>query len=496
MYLRMLVITVVSLFTTRINYRALGIDNYGIYNVVGSVIVFFSFINIGLTTATRRYITAELEQGDADSQRNVFSLAVWAHVFISFVILVLAETIGLWAVNHLLNIPEGRMFAANVVYQLSVFSAILQVMQAPFTAAITANERMNIYAYLSIVDVVLKLAAAYLVMVAPGDKLIVYAICIFVIGFTNIAINRFYCYRQFPMCKYKRPHNKKLLNEMFGYMGWNLCGQGTVVLANQGVTMLVNIFYTVAANAAMGVSNQITRIVHNLATNFQVAFHPQIIKLYVSENYSDLNTLVNRCSRISSYLVLLLLIPICFQVTNFLELWLGDYPEYAVEFCVYTLLAIFIDAMASPLWLLLGADKDIKKYQIIISVIYSFTFIGSWIVLKLGFAPYSTIIVRGIVLFVGTIARLFLVKEKVASFSILTWIKEVIGKSILVSLIPVASCFVIGLLNFDNLIVELIVKGGLSFGIICLSVFFIGLDKNEKKVVSSKIPVLNAISRY
>ncbi|MBO4417828.1 MAG: hypothetical protein J5801_06915 [Bacteroidales bacterium] len=152
--------------------------------------------------------------------------------------------------------------------------------------------------------------------------------------------------------------------------------------------------------------------------------------------------------------------------------------------------------MASPLWLLLGADKDIKKYQIIISVIYSFTFIGSWIVLKLGFAPYSTIIVRGIVLFVGTIARLFLVKEKVASFSILTWIKEVIGKSILVSLIPVASCFVIGLLNFDNLIVELIVKGGLSFGIICLSVFFIGLDKNEKKVVSSKIPVLNAISRY
>ena len=496
MYLRMLVILVVSLYTTRINYRALGIDNYGIYNVVGSVIVFFSFINIGLTTATRRYITAELEQGDADSQRNVFNLAVWAHVAISVLVLVLAQTIGLWAVNHLLNIPEGRMFAANVVYQLSVFSAILQVMQAPFTAAITANEQMNIYAYLSIVDVVLKLAAAYLVMVAPGDKLIVYAICICLIGFTNIAINRFYCYRHFPMCRYRRPHNKHLLREMFGYMGWNLCGQGTVVLANQGVTMLVNIFFTVAANAAMGVSDQVTRVVHNLATSFQVAFHPQIIKLYVSKNYSDLNTLVNRCSRISSYLVLVLLIPICFQVSSFLELWLGDYPEYAVEFCVYTLLTIFIDAISSPLWLLLGADKDIKKYQIIISVIYSFTFIGSWIVFKSGFPPYSAIIVRGIVLFAGMIARLFLVKEKVASFSIMKWVKEVIGKSILVSVIPVASCFVIGLLKYDNSIVELIVKGGLSFGIVCLSAFFIGLNTNERKAVSRKIPVLNAIIHY
>ena len=490
MYLRMLVIMVVSLFTTRINYRALGIDNYGIYNVVGSMIVFFTFINTGLTTATRRYITAELEQGSASSQRNVFNLAVWAHVLISIFILALGETIGLWAVNHLLNIPEGRMYAANVVYQLSVFSAILQVLQAPFTAAITANERMNIYAYLSIVDVALKLSAAYLVMIVAGDKLIVYAICICTIGLVNIAINRFYCSRQFPMCKYERPHGRKLLKEMFAYMGWNLGGQGMVVMANQGVTLLVNIFFSVAANAAMGVSNQITNIVHNFATNFQVAFHPQIIKLYVSKNYTDLNILVNRCSRISSYLVLVFLIPICFQVSDFLSVWLGDYPEYAVEFCVFTLLAVFIDAMAAPLWMLLSADKDIKKYQIVISIIYSFTFIGSWIVLKIGFVPYSVIIVRAIVLFTGMIARLFLVKEKVTSFSISKWIKEVIGKSFLVSCVPVASCFAIRLLDYDRPILELVMKGGLSFGVVCISVFFLGLKDEERIVILRKIPVV------
>lgn len=490
MYMRMLVIMVVSLFTTRINYKALGIDNYGIYNVVGSVIVFFTFINTGLTTATRRYITAELEQGDEESQRNVFNLAVWAHVLISILILILAETIGLWAVNHLLNIPDGRMFAANVVYQLSVFSAILQVMQAPFSAAITANERMNIYAYLSIIEVVLKLAAAFLVMVSPGDKLIVYAICIFVIGLVNIAVNRIYCYRSFSMCKYKRPHNKVLLKEMFGYMGWSLGGQGMVVLANQGVTMLINIFFTVAANAAMGISNQITNIVQSFATNFQVAFHPQIIKLYVSKNYSDLNTLVNRCSRISSYLVLIFLIPICFQIRNFLTIWLGDFPQYAIEFCVLTLFSVFIDAAAAPLWMLLSADKKIKKYQIIISIIYSLTFVGSWMALKLGFAPYSVIIVRIVVLMIGVVARLFLIKEKISTFSIIKWIKDVPIKTMWVSIIPIASCFLIQLLKIYNIIVELIIKAGFSFVAVCLSVFFFGLMKSERKIIISRIPFL------
>lgn len=490
MYLRMLVTMVVSLYTTRIVFHALGVDNYGIYNVVGSIIVFFSFINTGLTTATRRYITAELAEGTPESQQNMFNLSVWAHILISVIILVLAETVGLWAVNSLLNIPEDRMFAANVVYQLSVFSAILNVMLSPFTAAITAHERMSIYAYLSIMDVVLKLAVAYIVMITPGDKLIIYAICIFFVGFINVIINRLYCYRHFPMCKYKRPHNRALLKEMFGYMGWSLGGQGMVVLSNQGVTMLINIFFTVAANAAMGVSNQITHIVQGFASNFQVAFHPQIIKLYVSKNFSELNKLINRCSRVSSYLVLIFLIPICFQVSNFLALWLGDYPQYSVEFCVLTLLAVYVDATSAPLWMMLSADKNIKKYQIVISIIYSLTFFGAWIALKAGFPPYSVIIVRVLVLMIGVLARLFLLKEKVDTFSIVNWIKDVPLRSLVVVSIPILSCFAIKHIQIDNSVLELIGKSGLAFVITCASVFVIGLDKNERKMILSKIPVI------
>lgn len=487
MYLRMLVTMVVSLFTTRVVYQALGIDNFGIYNVVGSIIVFFAFINAGLTTATRRYITAELAQGNEESLRNVFSLSVWAHILISIVIIVLGETIGFWAVNNLLSIPADRMVAANVVYQLSVFTAVLNVMQVPYTASITANERMNIYAYISIIDIFAKLAVAYGVLYILGDKLIIYGLLLTVSSTIVIIIYGIYCHRSFPMCKYQKPKNCNLLKEMFGYMGWNLAGQGAIVLTNQGVTVLVNMFFNVAANAAMGVSNQITGIVTNFVTNFQVAFHPQITKLYVSKNFSDLIGLANRCSRISTFLVMMFIIPICFQVRNFLFLWLGDYPEYSVEFCVVTLIAILIDSMSAPLWMILSADKDVKRYQIVISSIYSLNFLGAWGVLALGFPPYSVIIVRVIVYVIAIAARLILVKERVEMFPIVQWLKEVPNKTITVSLIPGAFCFVINIINIDNKLVELLVKGGLAFLVTCLAIFFIGLYDNERKLILNKV---------
>lgn len=487
MYLRMLVTMLVSLFTARIVFQALGIDNFGIYNIVGSIIVFFAFINSGLTTATRRYITAELAQGDEESQRNVFNLAIWAHILIAFIIIVLGETVGLWAVNNLLNIPNSRMMAANVVYQLSIFTAVLNIMQAPYTAAITANERMNIYAYISIFDIFAKLVVAYGVMMIAGDKLIIYSVLLTVASTLVILINRIYCHRVFPMCRYKKLHNRKLLKEMFGYMGWNLTGQGAIVLTNQGVSVLVNMFFNVAANAAMGVSNQITGIVTQFVSNFQVAFHPQITKLYVSKNYNDLIALANRCSRISSYLVLVFVIPICFQVSNFLTLWLGDYPEYAVEFCIITLIAIFIDSLSAPLWMILSADKNVKKYQIVISSIYAFNFVGSWVVLILGFPPYSVIIVRVIVYCVAIAARLMLVKEKVSVFPIIRWLGEVPLRTISVAIIPVASCFLIGRLSISSQLWELLVKGGLAFFVSCLAVIFIGMKKHERSYILEKV---------
>ncbi len=487
MYIRMIVIMLVSLFTVRIVFNALGEDNYGIYNVVGTIIVLFGFINNGLTTATRRYITAEIAQGDEASQQNVFNLSLCAHALIGAIILILAETVGLYLVNYTLNIPDDRLFAANVVYQMSILSALWGVFQAPYTAAITAYERMNIYAYLSIIEVILKLVVAYSVLVYSGDKLICYSILIFAVSFINTLLTRLYCIRKFVICRFKKPHNLSLLKEMFGFMGWSLVGQFVVVLTSQGVSMLVNVFFTVAANAAMGISNQITSIVNNFVTNFQVAFQPQITKQYVTEDYDSLNTLALRASRFSSYLVLIFMIPICFQIRNFLSIWLGDYPEYAVEFSILTLICVFIDAISAPLWMIVFADKSIKKYQIIMAAIYSFNFIGAWCALKIGLPPYSVIIARIVVYSVALVARILLVKDKVQSFSILEWCKDCLFNSAIIISIPLLLMILLTKVSIGNMYAELIIMSGVGVVMMAVSIYTLGLKKEEREFVNTKI---------
>ena len=487
MYIRMLVTMVVSLYTARITINALGFDNYGIYSIVGSVIIFLIFLNQGLTTATRRYVTAEIAKGTAESQQNMFNLAVLSHVGIAGIILFFAETVGLYVVNYVLNIPLDRMFAANVAYQMSVFSALLLVMQVPFTVAITAYERMKIYAYISFVGVFFKLGVAYGVLLIPGDKLIIYSILLFIVSSIEIAIYRIYCYRSFPMCKYKHPHGKSLLKDMFGYMGWNLLGQSVVLLTSQGVSVLVNIFFSVAANAAMGISNQITGIVQNFVSNFQVAFNPQITKLYVIKDHEAMSSLAIRSARMSTFLVMIFLVPILFQIRNFLTLWLGDYPEYAIEFCILTLLAIFIDSTSAPLWMILSSDKDVKKYQITISSIYSFNFIGAWILLYLGFPPYSVIIARIMVYSVAIIARLFLVKERVPSYPIKTWFVEVVVGAIKVLTIPVVILWIITKYSSGNDITDLFVFCGIAVILTSASIYLLGLKASERVFVNTKV---------
>lgn len=483
MYLRMIVVMIVSLFTTRIVFRSLGVDDYGLYNVVGSIIVLFGFINSGLTTATRRYITAEIANGDKDSQQNVFNLSLCAHGLIAIIIFILAETVGLFLVNHTLNIPEDRIMAANVVYQLTVLTALWNVFQAPFQAAITAFERMNIYAYLSILDVALKLFVAYVVSMYRGDKLIVYSILIFASVFITTFVTRLYCIKKFDICRFKKPHNRILLKEMFGYMGWSLMGQFVVVLTSQGVSMLVNVFFSVAANAAMGISNQITNVVNQFVTNFQVAFHPQITKQYVNNDFKSLNTLALKTSRFSSYLVLIFFVPIAFQIKNFLSIWLGNYPDFAVEFCLLTLLCMFIDAISAPLWMIAMADKNIKQYQIIISIIYLFNFIGAWCVLKLGCKPYSVIWVRCVVYAIAVCARLFLVKNKISSFSIYNWLRDCIINTIKILLLPIIILILISKIYFSNIYIELITISGIALILMLISIFLLGLKNDERRYI-------------
>ena len=487
MYMRMLVLLFVSLFTSRVIFNALGIDNYGIYNIVGSIIVFFSFLNNGLSLATKRYITAELANEDSSSQRNTFGLVMLAHTYIAIIVLFLAETIGLWIVNYSLSIPSERIFAANVVYQLSVFSAIVSIIQSPFSSIIIAHERMSVYAYFSIFDVIFKLIIVFAVKWIVGDKLIIYGILLFIVCITNFIIYSTYCHKKFPQYRYIVPKDRTKLKQMFKYMGWSLAGQGMVVLTNQGVNVLINIFVGVVANAAMGISNTITNIVNQFVSNFQTAFNPQITKYYVAGDYSNLNQLIYRASRYSSFLVLIFLIPIIFQADTFLSLWLGNYPEYSVQFCILTVLCVYCEALSGPLWMLMGSDTNIKRYQTIVSVIFSLNFIGSWILLYMGYPPYNVITVRLFVNILLIVARLILCKQKIATFSIEKWLYDTILRSIGIAIVPILTGFTLCSLVYPNKIIEFIIVCSTILLTTITGIFIIGINLGERRFIINKI---------
>lgn len=491
MYVRMLVILVVSLYTSRIVYNALGVENYGLYNVVASIIVFLVFINSGLNAATRRYIMAEMTDGDETSQNAVFMTSLKAHGIIALVIFALAETVGLWFTNTHLNVPEERMFAANIAYQMSVLSAMITIMQTPYTSIIISYERMTVYAYLSIFEVVFKLATAFLIVHLPGDVLISYSILVVLSSLLTFLIFMSYCLRTFPICKFSRNSKAGLLKEMFGYMGWSTLGQGAVVASNQGVTLLVNNFCGLVANAAIGVSNNITQVINNFVTNFQVAFNPQITKSYISKDYANLIPFISRSSRYSGFLVLIFLLPICFASKYFLEIWLGNYPQYAVEFCNLSMAYIFLEAITAPLWMVIASDKDIKNYQLIVSAIFLLNVVFSWILLAQGLAPYVVVIVKIVVDAMLIVARLFLVKGKIKDFSIREWVRQ----SVLLPIVIAAFATVIPALCYFFLVKESVWHNFLLLSLsallsVSVCVFMMGLSKREKQFVIEKIKTI------
>lgn len=481
MYIRMLVQLCVAFYTTRIVFNVLGTDNYGIYSVVGGVIVFFSFLNNGLTSATKRYITTEIAKGTVESGQHVFNVCVIAHIIISAIVLVFAETIGVWAINHLLNIPPDRMEPANWVFQLSIFATVVGIMQSPFDATIVAYERMNIYAYFSILDVVFKLLIVFALSAIHGDKLIIYAWLVFAVGVVMILINRIYCYRQFDICKWKYQKDPALLKDIFKFMSWSLMGQLSLIGTNEGVTMLINVYFNVAVNAAMGVSNQIINNVNKFVSNFQVAFNPQIIKSYANKEYDYLRTLIIRSSKLSSYLVIIFLVPLLFETPNVLSVWLGNYPQYSVEFCLLTFVAIFLEAIGAPLWMLQYAQTNIKQYQIVISGVYGLAFPACWILLAFtSVPPYYVIIVR-IIIFIGLlIIRLIYARKLLPILMVKYWLREVLGKSVLIIII---SSILTGALYFHlqaNRLISILIITFVSLLCNIPLIIFVGFNKQER----------------
>ena len=309
----MFVTMIVSLFTSRIVLDVLGADNFGIYNLIAGVIVLFSFLNSALQSSTQRYLNYYLGKNQNDELNNVFCMSLNLYIVLSVFFLLLSETIGLWFVNTQLNIPSERMFAANCIFQLVLIQFISSLIRIPYTASIVAYERMDFYAYMSIIEVALKLLSAYILYIGNYDKLIIYGVLNTIISIVVTLLGKVYCYRKFTTTSYRPQWNHDLFKKMFSFSGWSLFGSLANMLEWQGINILINIFYGVVVNAAVGIANQVSGVVSGLYSNFQTAFQPQIVKNYAKEEYDEFFSLLFRASKFS-YFILYLFIFIYFLI--------------------------------------------------------------------------------------------------------------------------------------------------------------------------------------
>jgi len=364
LYFRMLLTMGVSLYTARVVLATLGVADYGIYVVVGGMVAMLGFLKDSLTSGTQRFLTFELGKNDLIKLKNTFAAALNIHIFLAIVIFILGETIGLWFLTHKINIPAGREYAAMWVYQFSILTMFFSIIQVPYNASIIAHERMNVYAYVSIMDVLLKLLIVYFLSVSGHDKLITYAVLIFMVSVIILIIYQIYCRKQFGECRFGLFYDKSLYASILSFSGWNMMGNGAVIGATQGVDILLNMFLGTAVNAARGLAVQVNNAITAFVNNFQTAVNPQIVKLYAGEKIDELQDLLFQNSKFSFCIMWILSLPVFLKLDTILNIWLVEVPEYTSLFCRLMLLQSMVYCLQRPLVMACHAVGKMRTFQL------------------------------------------------------------------------------------------------------------------------------------
>lgn len=485
LYVRLLFTMAVGLFTSRVILNTLGIDDYGVYNVVAGVVSMFTLLTGSLSNAISRYLTYNLGKGDKAKLTMVFSTSMNIMIGMSIIVAVLMEIGGVWFLNNHLNIPSERLVAANWVLQFSIISFVLGLISAPYNAAIIAHERMAVFAYISMIDAVLKLLIVYLLYISPYDKLITYSALYAGVAVLNRFIYGIYCTRNFEECHYHFIHDKSLLKEMTSFAGWNFLGSASFLFYTQGVNIATNMFFNVAVNAARGVSNQVEGIVKQFVSNFTISINPQITKSYAAGDINYTFNLVCKGSKYSFYLMLLFAVPFWFEADTILKWWLKIYPPEAPLFLRLSLIGTMIDLLGNSLANALWATGEVKKYYMIISPISLLVLPISCFLFWIGMSAYVSYIVIIVIYSIIQIVRLFIAKN-IMNFPIGKYCVEVfyriIPVSILSLIVPSAIFYSIEESQLKSLGVIV-----LSFISVLMCEYFIGTDMKEKAFLKNTI---------
>ena len=485
LYLRQLVVMVLAFFTTRIVLEKLGVDDYGLYNVVGGFVALFSILNGVLASATRRFISLSIGFGDKQKIKKTFSTSLVMHIVIGMVIVVLLETIGLYLLNTTLNIAPDRMYAANWVFHLSVIGIFLNITQTPYIACVTSHEHFNIYAFMSIFDVVGKLLILYLLVVVPGDKLIIYAALLCLVNFLSITIYRIYCKRLFEECSFSLSYDKPLLAEMLKFSGWDSLGNITTVLNAQGITLLLNMFLTVAVNAARGIATTVSTTILSFVSGFITAAEPQLAKFYAQNDMQSFVRLIFNISKLTLFLLAIFAVPVFFEVDYVLSIWLTEVPEYTASFIKITIIAALIQYSNQMLVKGIVAIGRVKQITTMMVPMHLVHLPLVWLVLKLDFHPTAVYWVGIIPSYLALMMDLYILKRYVNFPSYLFLIQVLLRNLGLVAVSCIIPYFVqqslpIGLFRF-LIVCSVSVLSTLAV------MWFLALNKEVRQMVLSKV---------
>lgn len=486
LYIRMLFTMAVGLFTSREVLAILGIKDYGIYNVVAGFVLMFSFFTNSLSAAISRFLTFELgKQGELKQLKKIFSTSVNVLLILSIVIIILAEIIGIWFLNTKLNIPNDRMYAANWVFQFSLLSFALNLVSVPYNASIIAHEKMNAYAYISIIEVTLKLIIVYMLYLSSYDKLITYSILFALVGLIIRIIYGVYCKYHFEECSYHFLIDKNMIRDITSFASWNLIGNGAYLFNTQGINIAMNLFFGVTVNAARGVATQVENVIRQFVTNFTTALNPQITKSYAAGNMEYMFKLVCRGSKYSYFLMLFFAVPFLFEAEIILKLWLKEIPEHTTTFLRLTIIGAMCDILGNSTANACWATGKVKKYYLWVGSIGSLVFFISYILFKLEFPAYSSYIVFIIIYIILIFVKLQIIKELI-SFPVSMFYKETLRRIIPVSIMT----FLVTSIPYIFMpisIGRMLLTGILSTIILIVSIYIFGLEKSEKIIITNKL---------
>ena len=494
LYIRMMVTMIISLFTSRVVLQMLGVDDYGIYQAVGGIVGFLSFLNSALSGGTSRFLTYELGTGNKEKLKNTFSTTLSVHIIIALIVVLLGETLGLWYFNNKMVIPDDRFSAATIVFHLSMITAMISIVSVPFNASIIAHERMKVFAYVGVIDAVCKLGIAYALVIGKMDRLILYAILLLSVQLGIFLFYVLYCRRSFEEARYKFMFiDKGLFREIFSFSGWSLITGSSIALNSQGILLLLNLFFAPAIVAARSISLQVYNVANQFVNNFRTAANPQIVKQLAAGDVQGSHNLLLQSTKFSYYLMFILCLPICLLAYPLLHLWLVEVPEYAVPFLQLVIFQSLFQVFDTSFYTALYAKGRIKENALISTTIGFIQFPIVYVLFKAGCSPLAlswTSIATSFLL------GCFIKPTLIVKYAEYTWkeILDTMRTCFIVTLVATPLPVIIYLLlnvkdNFWHASILLVV----SVSCVAASVWFLGLTKNMKQMlvdtVSAKLHI-------